>query len=90
MPSERNLEGQEVLPEQDPRDGSTKPVPPEPEGHELIRGSSGRVGAKRVVHRKYRVRVRGAIPSDLSGRVNAAHATAIQRRPPAESTAKSA
>ena len=39
--------------------------------------------------RSYRVRVRGAVPSDLKGRVSAAHASAIQGSPKANERAAS-
>lgn len=63
-------------PAQPPARGALAPAP--------ATGSSSRVGSKRVAHRKYRMHVRGDIPSDLSGRVSAAHASAIHGRPKAE------
>ena len=65
------------------------PQPPAPGAHAPgpAAASSRHVGSTGVMQRKYRVRVRGDIPDDLSVRVSAAHASAIHGRPKAESEA---
>ena len=55
----------------------------------LAADSSRRDRLRRVMHRRYRISVRGSVPSDIRTRVSAAHVSAIHGRPEADREAKS-